>query len=151
MMTLSAVICDVKIKIQIFRHQYFSSSVNCLQDIYCIIKSERHFEVCHGWFSLTGGILSADKEMRETTDISLVFLGVREKQGSGSGDSTNTMLRIDSWKHILLVNLHFSLFKQIRHWHHCETVINWKITAPFFQCNDWNWQSNKSLWKAVKG
>lgn len=40
MMTWSATTCDVEMEIQIFRHQYFSMSANCLQDMCCIIESE---------------------------------------------------------------------------------------------------------------
>lgn len=38
------------------------------------------FEACHGWFLLTGGIISADKTMTDAVDASLVFLGVLWKR-----------------------------------------------------------------------
>lgn len=39
--------------------------------------------------------------MRDTTDMPLIFLGVREKRGGSASksDSTNATLHIDSWKH----------------------------------------------------
>lgn len=63
-----------------FGHQYFNSSVNCLQDYALLRASCLQFEACQGWFLLTGGIVSVDKTMTNPVDCFSSLL----EDGSGS-------------------------------------------------------------------
>lgn len=63
-----------------FRHQYFNSLWTASKTCAALLKAScLQFEVCHGWFSLTWRFPSADKDARDTVDMSLVFLGVLRK------------------------------------------------------------------------
>lgn len=73
--TLSAIMCDVEMKIQILGINISTGLWIASKTCAALLRTScLQFEVCHGWFSLTGGILSTGKKMRDTVDVSSVFV-----------------------------------------------------------------------------
>lgn len=74
MMALCAITCNVEIKNTDFTHQYFNGSVNRLQDMCCIIKSELLTVLSMSWVILTDRIFFQQTEMRDTVDMSSLWV-----------------------------------------------------------------------------
>lgn len=99
------------------------------------------FEVCHGWFLLTGEIRWVDKDMRDNVDMSSVFSGgPREKGSTSHSSSINIILIAEKTSHsqteavVLLDLLDIQQHRNIN----VLNYINWTdrgLNVGFFKSN----------------
>lgn len=125
MMAWSPITCDIEMKIQISGINISTGLWYASKTFVALLRASCfQFEVCHGWFSMTGNI-SAPKEMRAAADMSPVFMVVLKKKGSISQSGSIQYYILNPENNILFTNLIFFLLPLNGQWRHYQTQPDW--------------------------